>query len=482
MSVTKWLIVVIAAIGFAFDIYELLMLPLILRPAILELGNLAPTDPNFAAYASQWRSIMFYVPAAAGGLIGLYGGWLTDRLGRRRVLTWSILLYSVSAFLAGFATSLPMLLVLRCATFVGVCVEFVAAIAWLAELFPEPAQRERVLGYTQAFSSVGGLLVAFANSFMNDYAANLPAIAVPGWAEGVWGTVGPAHQHEPWRYTLMSGLIPALPLLLIRPFLPESPVWQQKKLAGQLRRPSVTALFAPAFRKTTIVTTLMFACSYGVAFGAIQQLPEIIPGLATVKAKTDGQPVPKKREIEQKAASDHVKVQEIGGLVGRFILALLAVRILSRQRLLRFFQVPALIVTPLVFYFMLTVENREFASIDLSSLRLGMLPVTTVSIGVFVAGLLTVAQFSFWGNYLPLVYPVHVRGTGESFAANIGGRMIGTGFAAVTSLLAAQEFVPGQSSPEKYALVAACVAFTVTLVGVILSFFLPEPNPDAVHD
>ena len=39
---------------------------------------------------------------------------------------------------------------------------------------------------------------------------------------------------------------------------------------------------------------------------------------------------------------------------------------------------------------------------------------------------MTVAQFSFWGNYLPRVYPTHLRGTGESFAANVGGRMIGT--------------------------------------------------------
>ena len=47
--------------------------------------------------------------------------------------------------------------------FIGVCVEFVAAVAWLAELFPDPKQREKVLGYTQAFSSIGGLLVAVAN-------------------------------------------------------------------------------------------------------------------------------------------------------------------------------------------------------------------------------------------------------------------------------------------------------------------------------
>ena len=35
-----------------------------------------------------------------------------------------------------------------------VSVEFVAAVAWLAELFPDPKRREAVLGYTQAFSSL----------------------------------------------------------------------------------------------------------------------------------------------------------------------------------------------------------------------------------------------------------------------------------------------------------------------------------------
>ena len=84
------------------------------------------------------------MPAFAGGIFGLLGGYLTDRLGRRRVLTWSILLYAFSAFAAGYSTSIEMLLILRCTTFVGVCVEFVAAVAWLAELFPDPAPtRER---------------------------------------------------------------------------------------------------------------------------------------------------------------------------------------------------------------------------------------------------------------------------------------------------------------------------------------------------
>src|SRR5690606_8399037 len=102
----------------------------------------------------------------------------------------------------------------------------------LAELFDDPHQRERVLGYTQAFSSFGGLLVAVANALAIQYASTFPAISIPGFLEGIVGQIGPNHQHEAWRYTLMSGLIPAIPLILIRPFLPESPKWAAKKAAG----------------------------------------------------------------------------------------------------------------------------------------------------------------------------------------------------------------------------------------------------------
>ena len=276
LTSVQWLVCTIAAIGFAFDIYELLMLPLILKPAIAALsapiidGLVAGGMPRPEAMAlwlpggdeyKSWARILFFVPALAGGIFGLYGGWLTDRLGRRRVLTFSILLYAFGACAAGFSTSLSQLLFFRCCVFVGVCVEFVAAVAWLAELFPIHEQRERVLGWTQAFSSFGGLLVASMNMLAGKIALSLPEIA---------------GGHDAWRYTLISGVIPALPLLLIRPFLPESPEWQRKKDAGTLKRPHISELFSPALRKTTILTTLVFAASYGIAFGAIQQLPQIL--------------------------------------------------------------------------------------------------------------------------------------------------------------------------------------------------------------
>src|SRR4029078_12656692 len=136
-----------------------------------------------------------WAPAIAGGIFGLMGGYLTDRLGRRRVLTWSILLYAFSKFFAGFSTNIWVLLILRSTAFIGVCVEFVAAVAWVAELFPDPKQREKALGYTQAFSSLGGFMVAIANGLCIQFASSLPAIAIPASLAGIFGTILPEHQH-----------------------------------------------------------------------------------------------------------------------------------------------------------------------------------------------------------------------------------------------------------------------------------------------
>lgn len=538
LSITEWLILFVAVIGFAFDIYELLMLPLIVGPALSELVGAAPGSELYGT----WVGRLFYIPALAGGIFGLLGGYFTDRFGRRRVLTWSILIYAFGAFAAGFSTSAWMLLFFRCLVFVGVCVEFVAAVAWLAELFPNPHQRERVLGYTQAFSSVGGLMVAYANGLCVQHAAQFPAIALPDWLNFFGGEI--KNTQAAWRYTLMTGLIPALPLIIIRPFLPESPAWKLKRSQGTLKRPSLMSLFTPELRRTTLVTTLMFACAYGAAFGAIQHIPRIIPGLSEVKEKAsaavtsamESQPEADRAvltrqvtsQTNQLVAANVTKVQELGGLYGRAIMAALAVALLAHGRvslrsligwscvvsymvlevlyefeggwpkhlarfgtglvigavagplvwglaliaerasgagagkLIRLFQVPGLVVMPIV-----------FAWAAVTSLQ-------ALYIGVFLAGLLTVGQFNFWGNYLPRAYPMHLRGTGESFAANIGGRLIGTCFAWVTATLATTPD-PAQA-PAKLAYAAAGVAFFVYAVGFIASFWLPEPKDDTLPE
>ena len=431
----RWLICGIAALGFAFDLYETLMTPLIVRPVLSDLGNLRPESPGF----NLWVGLLFYVPAATGGIFGLLGGYLTDLFGRRRVLVWSILLYGFSTWAAAHAASLYVFLLLRCATWTGVCVEYVAAVAWLAELFPNPKQRESVLGYTQAFFGLGGLMVTGAYYLAVTYAERLPAIH---------------GGHEAWRYTLLSGFIPAIPLILIRPFLPESPVWQDKKSAGTLKRPSLAELFQPALRKTTLLAALLVACCYALPYGAIQHMPRIVPGLAELHNLSP-------REVEQTVSTVQL-FQESGALAGRLVFAVLVVRIVTQRGLMQVFLGPA----ALVFYWLFF----SAATHDLAQLK----------VGVFAATLLFNGLLSFWGNYLPRMYPMHLRGTGESFAMNIGGRVIGTSAALLTTQLSG--VLSGGSIATRVAHSAGSVALLACSLGLIASFWLREPQGDHLPD
>lgn len=554
-SVTSWLIILVAAIGFLFDTYELLLLPLIAAPALAEILQVPASNP----LVTEWVGRLLWLAALSGGIFGLLGGWLTDRFGRKTVLGLSIALYSLSPVAAALSTSLGWFIFFRCATFVGVCVEFVAAITWLAELFPDKGRREKVLGWTQAFASVGGLFVTAMNGWILKHAATLPALPLSE----------PFNAHADWRYTLITGLLPAIPIALLLPFVPESQVWLERRRAGTLRRPSFGELFSPALRRTTLVTAALSACAYGVAFGALQLTPtRIVPGLAdladqqkalkplqdeakqlneqldeamvpfrqasadvpglvelsgkraklrialraTQKTATDPQaedtakaaaqvklgvltnslmqldgdltaltaakPEAKnallgREKIMGQLAANRAKQevsdtiiktrgkdvqlwQELGGLLGRITLAALLVLAISKRTLLRLFQVPGLIVLPLTYLWLFRHEPGLF------------------QFGIAVAGFLTVAQFSYFGEYLPKVFPMHLRGTGGSFATNVGGRMLGTSAAFVTTSYLAP-MMDGKG-PQQVATAAGILATGIVIISLLLTCLLPEPK------
>ena len=551
----EWLILTIASIGFLFDTYELLMTPLVGVPAIAELLQLPPNNPE----VTRWMGNMLWLTALCGGTFGLLGGWLIDRFGRKRIMAASIFVYSLSPCCAAFATSLPMFVFFRCTTFIGVCVEFVAAITWLAELFQDKRQKEFALGFTQAFASLGGLLVTGINVWIVTHASDLPALPVPD----IFNT------HASWRYTLLTGLLPAIPIALLLPFVPESKVWQERRTAGTLKRPSFAELFSPQLRRVTLVTAGLSACAYGAAFGALQMTPlRVAPGLADVVEQTKSlkplqdeakglntqllaampafreateqvpglqkvaadrakvrvaqrgvrkgmenpaTPEPKKAELKtqfgsltnrfaqldgeltklteakpdvKKAVIEREKIlkllgdnrekqepfdnaikargnqvqlwQELGGLAGRITLAVLLMVAISKGTLLRLFQVPGLLIFPLTYLYLFRDQPGLF------------------QFGIAAAGFLTVAQFSYFGEYLPKIFPIHLRGTGGSFATNVGGRMIGTSAAFLTANIIAPR-LPG-STFEQVAVAAAIVGTAVYVIGLGLSFLLPEPK------
>jgi MFS family permease len=543
-KLTQWLVLIVAAIGFLFDTYELLMTPLVGVPAIAELLKLPPNHPS----VTEWMGRMLWMTALCGGVFGLLGGWLIDRFGRKRIMAASIFVYALSPFAAAFSTTLPAFVFFRCTTFIGVCVEFVAAITWLAELFPDRQRKARVLGWTQAFASLGGILVTSVAAWINNHSGTLPTLPVPEMF----------NQHAPWRYILLTGLLPAIPIALLLPFVPESQIWREKRSAGTLKRPSFGELFAPELRRVTLVTAALSACAYAAAFGALQITPRsVVPGLKEVAteqkelvplraeaAKLNAEldqvmpsfrqalaETPALEEITGKRAKNRVAFraamkagasntvatlgaefkelgtqldeataskpaakqtilererllraigdnrdkqlpnlskitslgdqaqlrQEIGGFVGRVLLAILVVLAITPRTLLRVFVVPGLAVLPLTY---LALYHSSFDAF---------------TAGIFVCGLLIVAQFSYFGEYLPKAFPLHLRGTGGSFATNVGGRMIGTSAAYLSTNKIAPLFSASPTA-DHYALAAGIVGTAVFVIAFALSFALPEPK------
>src|SRR5260370_22254410 len=100
-------------------------------------------------------------------------------------------------------------------------------------------------------------------------------------------------------------------------------------------------------------------------------------------------------------------VQELGSLAGRLAFAVVIVYFVRQRRLLRVFVAPATVVFSGVFFYAAT-----------HSLTL-LIP------SIFCAQALFNGVMSFWGNYLPRIYPAHVRGTGAWFWYSICGTALG---------------------------------------------------------
>ena len=164
-STTRVLVIIIASIGFLFDTYELLMFPVIGSNAVGELviydkdGKTSPgwsTElgfhgisesqkrgmPSTSPAVRSWAGRMLWAAALSGGIFGLLGGLLIDSMGRKTIMIASILAYSLSPVAAAFSAERWHLVLFRCTTCIGVCVEMVAAVTWLAELFEDKRTRE----------------------------------------------------------------------------------------------------------------------------------------------------------------------------------------------------------------------------------------------------------------------------------------------------------------------------------------------------
>jgi MFS family permease len=186
--VKTWLI---AFAGWMFDFYDLVLFSFLLIPIGHDLGLTLTQE--------AW---LLGVALGASGIGGILFGYLSDIYGRKRIMTWTICLYSAGTALTAFATGPYTLLVFRLVTGLGVGGEWAVGHALLAESSPS-RMRGRASALLQAGEPVGVALAAVVG---------LLAAPLVGW-RGVF---------------LISSASAAI-AIVVRRHLPESPLWERQR-------------------------------------------------------------------------------------------------------------------------------------------------------------------------------------------------------------------------------------------------------------
>ncbi|HEY7727467.1 MAG TPA: MFS transporter [Candidatus Eisenbacteria bacterium] len=206
--------------GWLFDFYDLMLFSFLLVPIKQSLG-----------LSEMSLSLLLGSSLAATALGGILFGYLADRFGRRSVLSWTIFVYSAGTFLCGAAGGFASLLLFRIVTGLGVGGEWATGQTFVGETFPA-RMRARYAAVMQTGAPLGIALAALVGGFA------APAFATAFGPE--WG----------WRACFFVSVLPALLVVVIRRFMPESDIWVARREAREPReRGQFTEILAtPALR------------------------------------------------------------------------------------------------------------------------------------------------------------------------------------------------------------------------------------------
>lgn len=197
---TQWIVLAAAFLGWMFDGVEIGLFPLIVRPALQDLGMTSDAD------IAKWNSVVvacFLLGAAAGGVVF---GWLGDKIGRVRAMVMSVLTYSLFTGACYFAMAPWQLGVFRFMASLGMGGEWALAVALVMECWPE-RHRPKLAGAIGAAANFGFLFIA------------LVALGKPVTTES-------------WRWMMLVGAVPAALALAIIMFVPESEKWKASVKKG----------------------------------------------------------------------------------------------------------------------------------------------------------------------------------------------------------------------------------------------------------
>ncbi|CAA7600930.1 Major facilitator superfamily transporter [Acididesulfobacillus acetoxydans] len=334
--------------------------------------------------------------ALAGYVIGVaLAGWIGDRYGRKFVMQYTLLVFTVFTILAAFTWNTLSFGVLRFITGIGVGGESAIVTPYLAELF-QPRYRGRFMGISDTFYTIGMIIASL-----------IGLVLIPISVNG-------------WRYALVVAGLPALYVMLIRNYLPESPLWLLKKgreeeaeqivrdfekyahaadsstgtvakkdqgspqgtVATSGQKASLGALWTKYAHRTAMLWIIWFFIEL-VYYGFLVWLPELLVkhGFSVVKSL------------------EYSLLINIAALVGGIVAAFLQDTKLGRKYII------------VVFFLLAGISSYLFSRVNT--------PAGVLMFGGLISFLLN-GLFAVLYTFTPEQYPTNVRASGQGFASAVG--------------------------------------------------------------
>lgn len=435
LTPTHWFVFAMASLAWLFDCLDQQLFIIARNQAITAL--LPPGTPS--DQIKQWGGYSTAIFVAGWATGGLIFGAVGDRIGRAKVLTLTVLIYSVCTGLSALSRNVYDFAIFRFITGLGVGGVFGLAVALVADSLPDRA-RPHALGLLQSLSAVGNIT------------AGAIAILV-GYLEMT--TIKPGSS---WRYLFLIGALPAFLCVFIQMKLKEPERWVTARAAGRIsgvRFGSYASLFGePRWRRSALLGMLLCVAGvvglWGVGFFSPELVGDVISKHLRAQNVTPEQ-LPGKRMMW---TGINMIMQNIGAFFGMMVFTRLA-QAYGRKPVFAVGFICAFLSTVTVFKF-LTEPWHIFVLIP-------------------IMGFCQLALFAGFAIYLPELFPTRLRSTGTSFCYNVGRFIAASGPFTLGILQAnlAAGAITAEAKLDAFRN-ACCYVSVVFLVGLIALIFLPE--------
>ena len=162
--------------------------------------HLSPAMVGWAASSAIWGCV-------AGAMVA---GYLSDRIGRKKVLVITAILFFISSIAAAFAGNLTQFILARLIGGLGIGAASMLSPLYISEIAPAKS-RGRLVSLYQLAIVLGINLIYFVN------------LRIAALGDQAWNV------ETGWRYMLASGVLPAILFFVLLFFVPESPRWLTAK-------------------------------------------------------------------------------------------------------------------------------------------------------------------------------------------------------------------------------------------------------------